>query len=92
MQQPPILLQHQIHRFSIHSDPFLLPEQRPEVSIPEVSSREGPGPIHLLLTDTIMPVMNGPELTKPFLSFTIILDRFHCVSCIPDGVFSLPTF
>ena len=26
-------------------------------------------PIHLLLTDTIMPVMNGPELAERFLSF-----------------------
>jgi PAS domain S-box-containing protein len=27
-------------------------------------AQEGPGQIHLLLTDTIMPVMNGPELAK----------------------------
>jgi CheY-like chemotaxis protein len=32
-------------------------------------AQEGPGQIHLLLTDTIMPEMNGPELAKRFLSF-----------------------
>jgi PAS domain S-box-containing protein len=32
-------------------------------------AQEGPRPIHLLLTDIIMPVMNGPELAKRFLSF-----------------------
>jgi PAS domain S-box-containing protein len=31
-------------------------------------AQEGSGPIHLLLTDTIMPVMNGPELAKQFRS------------------------
>jgi two-component system cell cycle sensor histidine kinase/response regulator CckA len=31
-------------------------------------AQEGPGQIHLLLTDTIMPVMNGPELAKRFRS------------------------
>jgi PAS domain S-box-containing protein len=31
-------------------------------------AQESPGTIHLLLTDTIMPVMNGPELAKRFLS------------------------
>src|SRR5712692_2175578 len=31
-------------------------------------AQEGTGPIHLLLTDTIMPVMNGPELAKRFRS------------------------
>jgi PAS domain S-box-containing protein len=31
-------------------------------------AQEGPGQIHLLLTDTIMPVMNGPELAKRFQS------------------------
>ena len=29
-------------------------------------AEEGPHAIHLLLTDTIMPVMNGPELAKRF--------------------------
>ena len=29
-------------------------------------AQEGPQAIHLLLTDTIMPVMNGPELAKRF--------------------------
>jgi CheY-like chemotaxis protein len=32
-------------------------------------AQEGPRQIHLLLTDTIMPEMNGPELAKRFLSF-----------------------
>jgi len=32
-------------------------------------AEEDPGQIHLLLTDIIMPVMNGPELAKRFLSF-----------------------
>ena len=32
-------------------------------------AQEGSGQIHLLLTDTIMPVMNGPELAKRFLSY-----------------------
>ena len=32
-------------------------------------AEEDPGQIHLLLTDTIMPVMNGPEFAKRFLSF-----------------------
>ena len=32
-------------------------------------AQEGSEQIHLLLTDTIMPVMNGPELVKRFLSF-----------------------
>ena len=32
-------------------------------------AQENPGPIHLLLTDTIMPGMNGPEVAKRFLSF-----------------------
>jgi CheY-like chemotaxis protein len=31
-------------------------------------AQEGPVQIHLLLTDTIMPVMNGPELAKRFRS------------------------
>ena len=31
-------------------------------------AQEGLGQIHLLLTDTIMPVMNGPELAKRFRS------------------------
>jgi CheY-like chemotaxis protein len=31
-------------------------------------AQEGPGQIHLLLTDTIMPGMNGPELAKRFQS------------------------
>ena len=31
-------------------------------------AQEGPHPIHLLLTDTIMPGMNGPELAQQVLA------------------------
>jgi len=40
-------------------------------------AQEGQGPIHLLLADTIMPDMNGPELAKRILSIRPQMKVLH---------------
>jgi two-component system cell cycle sensor histidine kinase/response regulator CckA len=44
----------------------VLPAQHPEEAL--VFSERHPGPIHLLLTDVVMPGMSGPELAKRLLA------------------------